>query len=157
MEKVCNVQIYTDGACSGNPGVGGWGAVLIYGKHKKEISGVEASTTNNRMELTAVIRALEALKFRCSVNLFSDSSYVVNSIKEGWLNTWQSNGWRGSDKKPIKNKDLWQTLSDLLFEQDVTFNWVKGHANNELNNRCDELATGEIANYKRDNPEEEVV
>lgn len=154
MEKVFNVQIYTDGACSGNPGVGGWGAVLIYGEHKKEISGVKADTTNNRMELTAVIKALEALKTKCTVNLFSDSIYVVNSVKEGWLNSWQSNNWRGSDKKPIKNMELWQRLAKLLLEHDVTFNWVKGHAENELNNRCDELATGEIVRYKKEHTEE---
>lgn len=140
-----NVTIYTDGACSGNPGAGGWGAVLIYGKNKKEISGFDPETTNNKMELTAVIRALETLKTECDVELFSDSAYVVNAINEKWLENWKEKNWIGSDKKPVKNIELWQKLDTLLSKHNVHFNKVKGHADNELNNRCDALATGEIA------------
>ncbi len=140
-----NVSIYTDGACSGNPGAGGWGAVLIYGNIKKEISGFDPQTTNNKMELTAVIKALEMLKTQCNVELYSDSAYVVNAINEGWLSNWKEKNWIGSDKKPVKNIELWQSLDSLLSKHNVNFNKVKGHADNELNNRCDELATGEIA------------
>lgn len=139
------VTIYTDGACSGNPGAGGWGAVLISGDRKKEISGFDESTTNNRMELTAVIEALLLLKQRCNVELYSDSAYVVNAINQNWLDNWKKNGWKGSDKKPVKNIELWQELDYLLNVHNVKFNKVKGHSDNELNNRCDELATGEIA------------
>lgn len=139
------VTIYTDGACSGNPGPGGWGAILMHGDHKKEISGFERETTNNQMELTAVIKALESLKAPCSVELFSDSAYVVNAILQGWLVNWINNGWVGSDKKPVKNIELWKRLKELLETHAVVFNKVKGHADNEFNNRCDELATGEIA------------
>lgn len=140
-----NVTIYTDGACSGNPGAGGWGAVLIYGENKKEISGFEADTTNNKMELTAVIKALEMLKTECDVELYSDSAYVVNAINENWLENWKAKNWVGSDKKPVKNIELWQKLDSLLNKHNVHFNKVKGHADNELNNRCDLLATSEIA------------
>lgn len=144
-EKKVVVDIYTDGACSGNPGKGGWGVVLICGDHKKELSGFESETTNNKMELMAVIKALSALKYPCKVNLFSDSSYVVNAINQGWLINWKANSWRGSDKKQVKNIELWKELDELLKVHDVSFVWVKGHADNEFNNRCDELATGEIA------------
>lgn len=140
-----NVVIYTDGACSGNPGAGGWGAVLFHGDYKKEFSGFEAETTNNRMEITAVIKALEMLKASCNVELYSDSAYVVNAIEKGWLENWKNNGWIGSDKKQVKNIDLWQKLDDLMQKHKVVFHKVKGHADNEFNNRCDELATGEIA------------
>ena len=140
-----DVTIYTDGACSGNPGAGGWGAVLIYGNHKKEISGFDPETTNNKMELTAVIRALEMLKSPCNVELYSDSAYVVNAINEKWLENWKAKNWIGSDKKPVKNIELWKALDTLLEKHNVHFNKVKGHADNELNNRCDTLATGEIA------------
>ena len=143
-DKNC-VTIYTDGACSGNPGAGGWGAVLISGDRKKEISGFDENTTNNRMELTAVIEALLLLKQRCNVELYSDSAYVVNAINQNWLDNWKNNGWKGSDKKPVKNIELWQELDYLLNIHNVHFNKVKGHSDNELNNRCDELATGEIA------------
>lgn len=134
-----NVKIYTDGACSGNPGPGGWGAVLLYGDKKKEMSGAEAGTTNNRMELTSVIAALEALKEPCKVELYTDSQYVANAINQGWLSSWEKKGWKRKGGE-VKNPDLWQRLSPLLKEHDVKFIWVKGHAENEYNNRCDELA-----------------
>ena len=140
-----NVVIYTDGACSGNPGPGGWGAILMHGSHKKEISGFASETTNNQMEITAVIKALEMLKAPCHVDLYSDSAYVVNAILQGWLENWVKNNWLGSDKKPVKNIEYWKTLKALLEKHDVVFHKVKGHADNEFNNRCDELATGEIA------------
>ena len=139
------VEIFTDGACSGNPGPGGWGAVLRYNGREKELSGGEKNTTNNRMELTAVIKGLSALKERCEVDLYSDSSYVVNAINEGWLVAWQMKGYKTADNKPVKNVELWQELSALLKEHQVNFIKVKGHADNEYNNRCDELATGEIS------------
>ncbi len=139
------VKIYTDGACSGNPGAGGWAAVLFYGKKDKKLSGFEAETTNNRMELMAVIKGLSALKKKCVVEVFSDSAYVVNAIKNGWLENWKFNGWRGADKKIIKNQELWQQLGELLCEHEVTFFKVKGHSTDEFNNLCDSLATGEIA------------
>lgn len=145
--KTFDVTIYTDGACSGNPGAGGWGAVLIYGDYKKEISGYDDATTNNKMEMTAVIKALGMLKTKCNVKLYSDSAYVVNSINENWLATWKNNGWRGSDKKPVKNQELWLELDKLLQVHSVEFIKVKGHADNEYNNRCDALATGEIAKH----------
>jgi len=133
------ISIYADGACSGNPGPGGWGAVLMYGDKAKELSGGAPETTNNRMELTGVISALEALKEPCKVELFSDSQYVVNAINEGWLTNWQKKGWRRRDGE-VKNIDLWLTLIPLLEYHEVSFNWVKGHAENVHNNRCDELA-----------------
>jgi len=133
------VQIYTDGACSGNPGPGGWGAILMYGDAKKELCGGEEMTTNNRMELVSVISALEALREPCNVELFTDSQYVSNAINLGWLKSWQKMGWKrkGGD---VKNPDLWIKLVPLLEKHSVTFNWVKGHAENEYNNRCDEIA-----------------
>ena len=133
------VEIYTDGACSGNPGPGGWGAVLLYGSAKKELSGGEELTTNNRMELISVISALEALREPCEVRLFTDSQYVANAVNLGWLNSWIKKGWsrKGGD---VKNPDLWLRLVPLLERHSVSFVWVKGHADNELNNRCDELA-----------------
>ena len=133
------VQIYTDGACSGNPGPGGWGAILMYGEAKKELSGGEKATTNNRMELLSVINALETLREPCQVELYTDSQYVSNAVNLGWLNSWIRMGWRrkGGD---VKNPDLWQKLVPLLEKHSVTFIWVKGHAENEYNNRCDELA-----------------
>ncbi len=140
------VKIYTDGACSGNPGPGGWGAVLMYGERKKELSGGEEMTTNNRMELTAVISALNALKEPCHVELYTDSQYIANAINEHWLTNWVRRGWRRKGG-PVKNADLWQELVRLLELHDVDFNWVKGHADNELNNRCDELAVAERLRY----------
>ena len=136
------VTIYTDGACSGNPGPGGWGAVLMYGDNKKELSGGHPDTTNNRMELLGVITALSVLKEPCKVELYTDSQYIVNAINEGWVAGWQRRGWRRKDG-PVKNLDLWQELLPLLETHVVTFNWVKGHAENEYNNRCDELAVAE--------------
>ena len=138
------IKIYTDGACSKNPGPGGWGAVLIYKSHRKEISGADAQTTNNRMELTAVIKALECLKEKCKIELFTDSKYVCDSIKKGWAESWRNNNWKKSDKKPAINADLWEILLNLISKHDITFNWVKGHAGNIENERCDGRATSEI-------------
>lgn len=142
------VTIYTDGACSGNPGPGGWGAILMYGAHKKEMSGGEARTTNNRMELTGVIAALEALKEPCVVELYSDSKYVIDGLGKGWAKGWRAKGWVKSDKKPALNPDLWGRLLDLCEKHTVKLHWVKGHAENEFNNRCDELAVKESQKYK---------
>lgn len=138
------IEIWTDGACSNNPGPGGWAAILRYGRHEKVISGGESNTTNNVMELTAVIMGLSALKEKCDVTLYSDSAYVINAINEGWLINWQKSGFKTADKKPVKNRELWETLSDLLIKQNVSFVKVKGHSQNENNNRCDEIARGEI-------------
>ncbi|MBO4830920.1 MAG: ribonuclease HI [Oscillospiraceae bacterium] len=141
------VTIYTDGACSGNPGPGGWGAILQYGSAVKEMSGGEPETTNNRMELTGVITALSALKEPCSVTLYTDSQYVENAVNLGWLESWRRRGWRRKGGE-VKNPDLWQALLPLLETHDVTFVWVKGHAENEFNNRCDELAVAESRKFK---------
>ena len=137
------VTIYTDGACSGNPGPGGWGAVLQYNGREKELSGGEAQTTNNRMELSGVIAALEALKEPCAVDLYSDSKYVVDALTKGWAISWRKKGWIKSDKKPALNPDLWEKLLKLTEKHTVTCHWVKGHADNKFNNRCDELAVME--------------
>ena len=134
------VEIFTDGACSGNPGPGGWGVVLRFGVHEKELSGGEADTTNNRMELTAVIMGLSALKEPCAVRLVTDSKYVADGIVKGWAKSWQENGWRKADKKPALNVDLWEKLLELLKVHDVTIEWVKGHAGHPENERCDRLA-----------------
>ena len=142
------VTIYTDGACSGNPGPGGWGAILQYGKHKKELSGGEANTTNNRMELTGVITALQALNEPCEVALYTDSQYIVNAMTQGWARKWKANGWMRNKKDPALNPDLWEKLLELCDRHQVTFNWVKGHAENEYNNRCDQLAVAESRKYK---------
>ena len=141
------VTIYTDGACSGNPGPGGWGAILQYGSAVKEMSGGEPETTNNRMELTGVITALSALKEPCRVTLYTDSQYVENAVNLGWLESWQKRGWRRKGGE-VKNPDLWQALIPLLETHEVTFVWVKGHAENEYNNRCDELAVAESRKFK---------
>lgn len=138
------VDIYTDGACSGNPGKGGWGAILIYGGHEREMKGGEAETTNNRMEVYAAIAGLSALKEKCVVRLYSDSAYLVNAIEQGWLSGWKRSGWINSQKQPVKNRELWEELDRLLHEHDVTFIKVKGHADNEYNNRCDALARAAI-------------
>ena len=135
------VEIYTDGACRGNPGKGGWGAILVYGKTEKELSGGENNTTNNRMELTSVIEALSALKEPCRVTLTSDSKYVVDAIEKGWARSWQKNGWKKADRKPTLNPDLWEKLLALLDKHEVTFVWVKGHDGHPYNERCDQLAT----------------
>ena len=146
------VEVYTDGACSGNPGPGGWGAVLRYrfnGKvYEKELSGGDDSTTNNRMELTAFIEALRQLKEPCEVRLCSDSQYVINGLQKGWAKNWQRRGWKKADGSPALNPDLWQTLLSLCDTHDVHCHWVKGHAENEYNNRCDELAVAESRKYK---------
>ena len=139
-----NVTIYTDGACSGNPGPGGWGAVLIYGDVKKEISGAMKDTTNNIMEITAVLEALKLLKVECDVKIYSDSAYVVNAFNQGWIYNWINNNWKTSSKEPVKNKELWEELYDLTQKHKVEFIKVKGHSDVELNNRCDELARAEI-------------
>ncbi len=142
------VQIFTDGACSGNPGAGGWGAILRYGKFERELSGGEPSTTNNRMELSAVIAALAALKEPCHVTLTTDSKYVVDSITKGWVYSWKKKGWIKSDKKPALNVDLWEKLLPLLEKHKVDFIWVKGHAGHPENERCDQLAVEQRDNSK---------
>ena len=139
------VIIYTDGACSGNPGPGGWGAILRYGEHEKELSGGSPETTNNRMELTAVIRALEVLKEPCRVELYTDSRYIVDAIEKRWVYGWRKNGWKKPDKKPALNVDLWEQVLRLFETHEVQLHWVRGHAENEYNNRCDALA---VAQYK---------
>ncbi len=146
-EKI--VQIYTDGACSGNPGPGGWGAVLIYGEHQKEISGGAAETTNNRMELTAVIEALSLLKRPCKIVLTTDSKYVVDSVTKGWVYGWKKRGWKKGDGKPALNPELWQKLLPLLEMHDVEFVWVKGHAGHEYNELCDKMAVAESQKFKK--------
>lgn len=142
------VTIYTDGACSGNPGPGGWGAILIYREQRLELSGYEARTTNNRMELLAPIQALSRLKEPCAVKVYSDSAYLVNAFRQHWLENWVKRNWIKSDKKPVENQDLWKEI--LAFTQKHQIEWikVKGHADNPLNNRCDELATGEIKRHR---------
>ena len=150
FQKICytffmkKVVIYTDGACSYNPGPGGWGAILFYGNLRKEISGGANETTNNQMELTAVIEALSALKEPCEVEVFTDSAYVCNAFKQDWISSWLLNNWRNSNKKPVANKELWEKLIELCRKHKVNFNKVKGHADNEFNNRCDELARLEV-------------
>jgi ribonuclease HI len=151
--SVKQVTIYTDGACSGNPGPGGWGAVLLSGKHRKEISGGDPQTTNNRMELTAAIEALKALREPSPVNLFTDSTYVKKGISE-WIKSWKKNDWKrrsGKSFLPVKNEDLWRELDQLAARHNVTFHWVEGHAGNEENERCDELARQAIPNRKEKN------
>ncbi len=142
------VEIFTDGACSGNPGPGGWGAVLRYQTVEREISGGELDTTNNRMELTAVIKALKLLKEPCEVILCSDSKYVCDAITKGWAKNWQKNNWRKADKKPALNSDLWETLLALLEKHEVSVKWVKGHAGHPENERCDTLAVSTIEKLK---------
>lgn len=139
------VVIYTDGACSGNPGPGGWGAVLLAGEHRKELSGFDPHTTNNRMEIQAAISALRALKYPCSVKLYSDSAYLVNAFRQNWLENWQRNGWVNSKKEPVENQDLWRELLEAARPHKVEWIKVKGHADNAENNRCDELARAAIA------------
>lgn len=143
-----HVTIYTDGACSGNPGPGGWAAILIFGTHRKEISGGFLNTTNNRMELIAVLEALSLLKEQCSVALYSDSRYIVDAINAGWLKKWQANNWRRNKKEKALNVDLWQRLLPFMQQHQIKFLWTKGHANDERNIRCDELAVA--ASRKKD-------
>lgn len=138
------VEIYTDGACSGNPGPGGWAAILIASGKEKEMSGFEKSTTNNRMEMTAAIEALKALKVPCSVKLYSDSAYLVNAFLENWIGKWKMNGWRNASKAPVSNTDLWQTLDELTEIHRVSWIKVKGHSDDQYNNRCDKLAVEQI-------------
>ncbi len=135
-----SVDIFTDGACSGNPGPGGWGVILRFGSYEKELSGGEKKTTNNRMELTAAIMGLSALKEKCKVRLVTDSKYVADGITKGWAASWQKNGWKKADKKPALNPDLWERLLELVDYHDVTIDWVKGHAGHPENERCDKLA-----------------
>lgn len=144
------VEIYTDGACSGNPGAGGWGAILIYRGHRKELSGYDPETTNNRMELTAVISALGALKEPCDVTLTTDSKYVCDGIEKGWARSWRARGWKKSDNKPALNSDLWQKLLDLSEIHRVRFVWIKGHAGHPENERCDSLAVAEYMNHRQE-------
>ena len=143
-----SVELFTDGSCSGNPGPGGWGAIVRYGQHEKELSGGDAHTTNNRMELSAVIAGLEALKEPCAVTLTSDSKYVCDAITKGWARSWKKNGWRKSDKSPALNADLWERLLALLDVHSVTVVWVKGHAGHPENERCDQLAVQESQKFK---------
>ena len=141
------VTIYTDGACSGNPGPGGWGAILMYGAHKRELSGGEADTTNNRMELTAVIRALSLLKETCIVELWSDSKYVIDGLSKGWAKGWKAKGWVKSDKKPALNPDLWAPLLAESEKHEITYHWLKGHAGHPENERCDRMAVEQSKKY----------
>ena len=142
------VTLYTDGACSGNPGPGGWGAILCYGEHELSLSGGEAHTTNNRMELTAVIEGLKKLKEPCIVELYSDSKYVIDALSKGWAWGWKKKGWVKSDKKPALNPDLWDVLLALVQTHEVHYHWVKGHADNTYNNRCDAMAVAEWQKLK---------
>jgi ribonuclease HI len=147
------VTIYTDGACSGNPGPGGWGTILVYKGQEKELSGGEASTTNNRMELQAVIAGLEALREPCEVTVYSDSKYVVDAVNLGWAKSWRKNGWMRNKNDKAKNPELWERLLSLLNEHSVTFVWVKGHAENEYNNRCDKLAVEQSRKFHTEKTE----
>jgi ribonuclease HI len=141
------IEIYTDGACSGNPGPGGWGAVLVYNGVEKELSGSEENTTNNRMEMTAVIEALQALKEPCKVKLTTDSKYVCDAINKGWVYSWKKRGWKKADKKPALNSDLWEKMLVLISKHEVEFIWVKGHNGHHYNERCDELAVTQYQKY----------
>jgi ribonuclease HI len=151
------VTLYTDGACSGNPGLGGYAGILIYGEVRREYSGAEMHTTNNRMEVMAVIEGLKRLKYPCKVEIYSDSAYTVNTFVNGWVYDWQKNGWKKADKKPVLNVDLWEELLELTKTHDVTFHKVAGHADNPLNNRCDELARNAIVELRKTVPVEETV
>lgn len=147
MADTSRIQIWTDGACSGNPGPGGWGALLVWGDHEKELCGGEPVTTNNRMEMIAAIRALEALKRPSSIDLHTNSAYLRNGITS-WLKAWKARGWKTADKKPVKNVELWRELEDVMARHDVKWHWVKGHAGNEGNERADELARRGMAPFK---------
>ena len=148
MENLTFVELFTDGACSGNPGAGGWGAILMSGSNTKEFSGFEKETTNNRMELLAVINGLEALNRKCKVRIYSDSSYVVNGITKGWAEGWKANNWRKADKKPALNPDLWDKLLFLLSQHEYEFVWIKGHDGHPENERCDKMAVACSQSYK---------
>lgn len=143
--KTTMIEIYTDGACSGNPGPGGWGAILKWNGHEKELSGGEAETTNNRMEMMAVIKALEALKKPSDVMLYTDSKYVLQGATE-WLEGWKARGWKGANKKPVKNQDLWEQIDSVIQKHNVKFIWIKGHSGHEFNERVDKLAVAAIPN-----------
>lgn len=146
-KELDKIEMYTDGACSGNPGPGGWGTILRFGSAEKELSGGERSTTNNRMELTAAIEALSALKEPCRVTLTSDSKYLTDAVTKGWVYSWKKKGWKKSDGKAVLNPDLWEKLMSLLAVHDVTFVWVKGHAGHPYNERCDAMAQNESGKY----------
>lgn len=148
MGSLKKIQIYTDGACSGNPGEGGWGAVLIYGGKERELSGYDVVTTNNKMELQAAIEALRCLKEPCEIELFSDSAYLINGFNKQWLDKWKMNGWINSSKEEVKNIEHWKELDKLNKIHSITWIKVKGHSDNEFNNRCDKLATGEIKKHR---------
>lgn len=148
MDNKKTVELYTDGACSGNPGPGGWGVVLRFGIHEKELSGGEENTTNNRMELTAVIEGLKALKEPCIVKLTTDSKYVADGLGKGWAEGWRKNGWRKADKKPALNPDLWDELLNLYSLHTVEINWIKGHAGHAENERCDRLAVSAAEKFR---------
>lgn len=141
------VDVYTDGSCSGNPGPGGWGAILLYKGLEKELSGGARQTTNNQMELTGAISALSALKEPCRVTLYTDSRYIVNAINQKWLENWKKRGWKKADKSPVLNRELWEALDGQLSRHQVTFVWVKGHADNPYNNRCDQLAVAQTKKH----------
>jgi ribonuclease HI len=148
MKPETRVTIYTDGACSGNPGPGGYGAILLHGENKLELSGGEPQTTNNRMELMGAIKGLEALRYPCRVTIYTDSRYLCDAVEKGWLKRWRENGWMRNKKEKALNADLWEALAQLLEEHEVTFVWVKGHHVNAFNNRCDELAVAESKRIK---------
>ena len=150
------VILYTDGACSGNPGIGGYGGILIYGDYKKEYDGAEENTTNNRMEVMAVIVGLKMLKYPCKVDIYSDSAYTVNAFLNGWIYAWKKNGWKKADNKAVLNVDLWEELYALVATHEVTFHKVAGHADNALNNRCDELARAAIKELRKTLPPQEL-
>ncbi len=157
MSDKKKVILYTDGACSGNPGLGGYAGILIYGEHRREYNAAEKQTTNNRMEVLAVIEGLKRLKYPCIVDVYSDSAYTVNAFTNGWIYGWKKNGWKKADKKPVQNVDLWEELYALTQKHEVTFHKVAGHADNELNNRCDELARAAIDELRKTLPEEELI
>ncbi len=151
-ETKSKVTIYTDGACSGNPGVGGWAAILIAGAYQKEIYGSHPNSTNNRMELQAVIEAFKALNRPCVVDVYSDSAYVINAFKQNWIDNWLKNGWKNAAGQTVSNKDLWQELLELVNSHTVTWHKVKGHSDNPYNNRCDDLAVQAVKDFKSENP-----
>ena len=157
MSKKKRVTLYTDGACSGNPGLGGYAGILIYGDFRREYNAAEKHTTNNRMEVLAVIEGLKKLKYSCIVDVYSDSAYTVNAFLNGWVYAWKKNGWKKADNKPVSNVDLWEELYALTKTHEVTFHKVAGHADNELNNRCDELARAAIVDLRNSLTAEELV
>lgn len=157
MSEKKRVTLYTDGACSGNPGLGGYAGILIYGDFRREYNAAEKHTTNNRMEVLAVIEGLKKLKYPCIVDVYSDSAYTVNAFLNGWVYAWKKNGWKKADNKPVSNVDLWEELYALTKTHEVTFHKVAGHADNELNNRCDELARAAIVDLRNSLTAEELV